>query len=476
MTVLLNAVYDFGSADSINGSVSLVLTSTNNGLCGVGKDSLTITVEPNPIANAGDDITICPSTSAQLNGSVMNATGGRWTTNGNGIFIPNDSTLNAMYVPGSVDSALGSITLTLSTLGQQTCSAGSDNLRIIIDIPVIANFTTAIPCQDQATNFIDKSLVLNGTITDWEWNFGDGSSVFEENPDHVYDTTGSFNVTLTVTSSLGCEDSRTKTIFVNPSPIVNFTTTLGCFEDSTLFQDSSTINTGTITRWDWKFFEDDSIGKSGKIVRHLYNDAGNYNVTLAVTSALGCTNSKTKPITILPAVSAGFEFDTTSESRAKEVIIFINTSTGATSYNWNFGDKSPESTNENPPHTYEEEGDYTVTLSISNEIGCTDEVSKDITVLPAEVILPPAVPSGFSPNNDGQNDTLKVRGGPFKLLEFKIYNQWGQLLFETTDTDIGWTGLFKGEIQPVGVYAYTVKAVTKDDESFSMSGSVSLIK
>ncbi len=473
----LNASYILSDQDSANGSISITLISTDHGLCNANEDSMEIVLEQSPSVNAGSDQTICPGATIQLTGTFTNTSGVRWSTDGDGTFIPNDSTANAVYSPGELDSISGNATLTITSLGQETCVAATDQVNINIDIPLIADFNFGTFCENQAGQFTDNTLVVTGIITDWDWDFGDNSNVFQENPTHVYDSTGSYNVRLTVTSSQGCDDSKTKTIFVNPSPDANFTTTIGCFEDSVLFEDSSSIVSGTINSWRWSFFDGDTIGKSGELVRYKYDEAQDYDITLTVGTPQGCSNNTTKSITILPQVVANFEYDSTIDLRAQELISFTSTSNGATSWDWDFGDNSVGSNNEDPNYLYEEEGTYTVNLKVENNIGCEDEIEVDITILEAIVILPPAVPDAFSPNGDGQNDTLFVRGGPFKALEFKIYNQWGELLFETIDANSGWTGLYESVLQPMGVYAYTLTAITEEDEeTFNMSGSVSIIK
>jgi gliding motility-associated-like protein len=92
------------------------------------------------------------------------------------------------------------------------------------------------------------------------------------------------------------------------------------------------------------------------------------------------------------------------------------------------------------------------------------------------IYLPPNVPSAFSPNGDGNNDNLFVYGGPYETLEFKIYNNWGEVIFKTNDATIGWNGTYNGVEQPVGVYVWTVKATTTDGGQHEISGDTSLIK
>ena len=85
------------------------------------------------------------------------------------------------------------------------------------------------------------------------------------------------------------------------------------------------------------------------------------------------------------------------------------------------------------------------------------------------------VPNAFTPNNDGKNDIVKVFGNYINNIDFRIFNQWGQLIFQTTDPTQGWDGKHKGKLQPVGVYAYILKVVRQDGTVVNKKGSINLI-
>lgn len=472
----LNATYQLTSNDSLSGSITLWLTSTNNGMCNAGKDSLQIILEKSPVADAGSDVITCPGADVSILGVVINATGGKWSTNGTGTFFPNDSSLNVIYTPSLIDSIAGNIILTLTTKGQTECNAANDQMKIKYEIPLEVDFSNAIPCQDVATQFTDNTNILSGGIDNWEWDFGTGTNIFAQNTSFTYDTSGAYNVSLIVTSDLGCTSAKTKTITVNVSPKASFNHSDKCFGDSTLFTSTSSILAGNIISYIWYFNESDTNFDNKAQVKYLYDSAAIYPVTLSVTSDKGCIDTVINNITILPEVIANFYYDSTEDLRAKEIINFMNISSGETFWDWNFGDKSGFSDNKNPQYVYEEKGDYTVILIVSNDINCKDTAFIDITVLQEKIVLPPAVPQGFSPNGDGENDTLFVRGGPFKALEFKLYNQWGELVFETQTESTGWDGFRKSIMQPLGIYTYTLFAITDKDEEFNKSGSITLIR
>ena len=86
------------------------------------------------------------------------------------------------------------------------------------------------------------------------------------------------------------------------------------------------------------------------------------------------------------------------------------------------------------------------------------------------------VPTGFTPNNDGRNDVLRVIGTTVKKLEFGIYNRWGERIFYTTDILRGWDGRVKGQQQDPGMFAYYVKAELLDGSVRIKKGTIMLIR
>lgn len=86
------------------------------------------------------------------------------------------------------------------------------------------------------------------------------------------------------------------------------------------------------------------------------------------------------------------------------------------------------------------------------------------------------VPNAFSPNNDGVNDVLYVRGQCLETLTFMVFNRWGQKVFETTDKTIGWDGTFKGDIMNTGVFVYRLEGKDYEGKGYSLKGNVTLIR
>ncbi len=387
----MNATYTPSATDSINGSVEIVLNTTDHGSCLQGSDTLLLTIESVPIVNAGTNIQICASVdSIAMSGNVQNAPGGIWSTGGTGSFSPADTVLNAHYIPSAADIAAGSVTIYLNSAGSAICSSETDSITIDLVTPLVPDFDFVETCALQPMSFFDSTSIITGSITDWHWDFDDGDSSIAQNPVHIYTAPGIYDVTLTVTSSLGCEYTIIQTVTVFGFPIADF----------------------------------------------VY---------------------------------------TPQDPQVNNPVMFSDQSSGAVSWSWNFGDNFGTSSDQNPDYTYLDEGSYEVVLTITSPDGCTDTSTQIISVGNEEVFAP-VVPSGFSPNNDGDNDVLYVRGGPFESVELRVYNNWGNLIFESTDASIGWDGTWNEKEQPTGDYIYTVKAVTVDGTEHKQHGSVSIIR
>jgi gliding motility-associated-like protein len=165
---------------------------------------------------------------------------------------------------------------------------------------------------------------------------------------------------------------------------------------------------------------------------------------------------------------------TNNPTVAQEPVYFSDFSTptgGVTGWSWNFGDESGSSFSQNPTHSFLNPGSFVITLTVFDTNGCSDTTSKRI-----EVNLLPQVPTAFTPNNDNNNDLLFVKGGPFDKLVFKVYNNWGELLFETNDQKKGWDGTKNGIQQPVGVYVWTLEADMYNNRVIKKHGDVTLIR
>ena len=200
---------------------------------------------------------------------------------------------------------------------------------------------------------------------------------------------------------------------------------------------------------------------------------GDYIIYLTVIDSGTCNliDTDTSIISILPPPVAAFSTDS-NYYIYPDLVQFTNLSYNYLSFEWNFGDSKIDTTNVDPLHFYETIYDFTPCLEVFNS-GCKDSVCKDIFI---DFIPLIDVPNAFTPNNDGVNDIIKVEGLGITQLSFRIYNRWGELVYEGFDQEEGWNGIYKGVLQEMEVYTYVVSAVLLDGSTPVLKGNISLIR
>jgi len=230
-------------------------------------------------------------------------------------------------------------------------------------------------CAPLLVNFTDASA---GSPDQWEWDLGNGTISFFQNPSVTYFNPGTYTIKLTIKKGTGPASStevKTQYITVFAPPVVNFSSSVmgGCFPLKVNFTNSSTPGSGTIVSYMWDF-GDGNTG-SAQHPENTYNNAGVYNASLQVTNSNGCSATITSPtpITIHAGVKAGFTIGQAMSCQPPVAVPFTNTSTGTgtMSYSWDFGDGS-SSTALHPVHVYSTAGNYTVKLTTTNNTGCTN--------------------------------------------------------------------------------------------------------
>lgn len=458
------------SADTTSGTVVLYVTSTGNGTCFAVSDTITITFTGTPIATITSNDSSCASHPLDLNVNITTGSG-VWSTTGTGTFSPNDTSLNGVYNPSPGDDAAGNVTLYFTSTNNGGCRATYDTINVTLIPAPTANYTSVSACPSFPVQFTDVST-SPGTIVGWNWSFGDGSAIsVSQNPSHVYSAGGPYNVSLVVTSNNGCVDTVINSVTVYQKPLAAFNANGVCVSEGVDFTDTSSVTGSGINSWTWNFGDASSSTIQNPI--HFYSAGSTYNVSLIVQSSQGCIDTVVQPVTVLPGPFAGFTSDDVTAEVGQTVNFSDQTTNGAVAWFWDFGDSGSDSTStlQNPSHVYTQGGYYDVCLYATDINGCVDTICKQEIVS-----LPPDVPSGFTPNGDGENDIFYVYGGPFKKLEFRIYNNWGELIFVSDKQSEGWDGKREGIDQPIGVYVYTVYGITDDDMEHRLSGDVTLLR
>jgi len=464
----MNALYIPSSADTAAGSVNIYLNSMGNGNCLPDSDTLVITFTTTPTAAIMSNDTACAgSIFIPINASSTTGTG-YWQTLGSGFFSPNDSLNSTSYFADSLDNFIGNVTLVYTSTNNGGCQSFSDTLDVALIPAPTADFSFTSVCPEDTVFFNDLSTFVD-PIVSWAWDFDDSSSDNNPNTSNVYDTAGTYNVSLIVSSANGCLDTLIQPVLIYAFPDANFGVNGVCQGVNSLFIDSSTVSGSAVSSWYWDFGDGGNDTVQNPV--YTYTNSGAYNVNLIVQSAQGCWDTITGPVSIQAPPTAGFT-SSPGSVKVNENFTFADISfSNIVDWQWDFGDTLGTSTDQHPTYNYGAAGNYTVCLVITDIMDCMDSTCEEVIVF-----MPPALPNAFSPNGQGGNDVFSVLGGPYKELEFRIYNNWGELIFESDEQSRGWDGTRDGIEQPVGVYIYTVRAVTLDDEQHSIKGDVTLLR
>lgn len=465
----LNTTYTINALDTTNAYITIHL-STDAMICPPETDSLNVYFIAPPVVNAGTDQAFCMNEPIPLNGTISGPnSGGTWTSTGTGTFNPSANMLNTYYFPSALDIATGNVRLILSSLGDFGCNPDKDTLLVTFKPAPTPSFSNSLACSGENTSFTDLSTAASGTVNSWSWDFGDGDSSIAQNPIHTYPGSGNYNVTLIVGGTNGCSDTLQKSITVNPTPIANFVYPKPCEGVPLSIKDQSFVSSGTIVAWNYNFGSGATSTDQNPL--YTFSTAADYPVTLTVTSDLGCTDDTTQMIHVNASPTAAFTFNP-NPALALENVTFTDQSTGDTiSYwHWDFGDGEGDNA-QNTNHGYSDGGQYPVYLVVTDINGCIDTAYNQITIG-----LLPVLPTGFSPNGDGVNDVFIIRGGPFNGATLQVYNNWGQLIFQSDDPKVGWDGTYKGQPSPVGVYSWTFHVELFGGRIVKKSGDVTLMR
>ncbi len=336
-----------------------------------------------------------------------------------------------------------------------TCNADTSIKAYVTVYPKPqANFISDTVCQGASITFMNSSIIDNGFITLYNWNFGDNNSQIQTNPVHIYADSGAYNVTLVAMSNFGCLDTVIIPSYVNSLPDANITpigVTIFCEGDSVLLL----VPLSNDNTYLWN--NGDSLNTS------LADSSGSFSV-LVTDTITGCINTDNVNITVFPSPIANAGPDTTlSLGTSYEML-----GSGGALYAWSPGSSLNDSTIAQPMATPTETTLYTLTVSDVN--GCTDVDYIEITL---DENIAFNVPNLITPNGDGFNDTWIIPS----ILSFPdnslvIVNRNGQVVFEMTGYDNTWDGKFNGNTLPDGTYYYILKIEGTDNPT---KGAINIV-
>jgi gliding motility-associated-like protein len=340
----------------------------------------------------------------------------------------------------------------------------SDTISRLVDISssfkadfIIGNNN---PCIGDTVFFIDNSP---GTATTYLWDFGDGNIAGIQNPFNIYNQAGDYLVTLTISdiSVPGCVDTATGLVFVKPLPDANFIADTDpiCSGLPVRFTDNTT---GTVESRFWDFGNGNTAVDS--VAVYVFPIGGSYDITHRVTDLFCGFDEVTLTFDVLDRPQFNLGEDTAV--CLSETVVLAGPA-NALSYRWSTGETTQNITFSDVPNE--------VSLTVTASNGCfnsddifIDEQNEDCFYV--------KVPSAFSPNGDGKNDFLKIFLQRIQSFELKIFNRWGELVYETNNANLLWDGTYKGEAQDIGVFQYYIEGVSISGDRFFRSGTVTLIR
>lgn len=448
-------------------------TSTANGCTGAPQN-VTIDVIPIPVITSPAGASIC-------SGATVNVP---LTSN-----VPSTYTWVAANNPGTTGESTTlqtgspvSNTLTNTTTSDQPviytitptsspngCLGTPFTMTVTVYHGIIADFDfVKVPCVTQVT-FNDSSVTAP---VSWLWYFGDGDSSIVQNPSHTYDSNGVYDVQLITSTVNGCSDTTVVQVdFVGPTPVTVSTSTAICLGNSTQ------LNATGGFAYSWTpgtTLSDSSI--SNPIATPV--DTTDYTVTISTVDPFGDTCSQTLTTTVyaidagIYAISASSDDDTIAEGQSTTLHAITDS---ILTVNW-----SPSADMSNP-NSFNPSVSPTVTttyyVSILDSAGCPKRDSVTVYVVSQKCEDEDVfVPNTFTPNGDGINDFLFVRGNNVKKIYFAVYNRRGELIFETNTITKGWDGMYQGRKSDPDVFAWYIKATCYSDLELEKKGNVTLIR
>jgi len=469
--------------DIANGPIKLKLTTPVSPLCKSVSDSVFVYFTQPDVVSAGPDLNSCKNKpvitlSAAITGTSSSSVA--WS-GGTGTFVPSNTVFSPTYIATPTEIAAGFAIISVSTTANGICASVNDQVRVDFRDKPTAGFVSSTVCLNQFTQFNDQSLNPSGigVLSGWQWDFGNGQNSNQTSPVITYTTPGTYSVTLIVNNSFNCYDTLIKPYTVFPRPNVGFGYTRSCAGASLnlCFIDSSTIlppSTIPVTNHYWDF---GGVGFSvTKDTCFVFPTDGKFSVTHQVTSSNGCMSAIVQTINITPKPIAKFTEIKPSTQSLNADIKFTDASSYAITWTWDFGNGS-SSTQQNPTTVYNANGNYTVSLTITDQFGCPDTYTDVVGI--SSVIEDPTrlIPNIISPNGDGKNDywRLDFINVFYPKAEIEIFNRWGESIFKSTGYSNAWDGTYRGSALPVGAYYYTID-LKDPDRPGVIKGNITLLK
>jgi gliding motility-associated-like protein len=430
-------------------TTTYIVTGTDQG-CSANATS-TVTVNPAPSV-AVNSPTICVGDAATL--TATGASTYLWSTGETTDQISVSPVSSTTYMVTGTDLGCSATVTSTVTVNQTTITL----------LP-----TAAAICEGDVV-----TLTASGA-TSYAWSPPTGLSSSSGNSVSA-SPIATTTYTITGTDN-GCTDDEILTVTVNPNPVVDFEAlpASGCVPLAVQFNDLSSVASGTNVNWLWA--ADNASFSDQQNNSYTFTAPGSYDITLTVTTDQNCTATLTYPALITASPNPVADFAATPEwtQIISPEVTFTDLSSGnPVQWNWDFG-TGDGSALQNPVYSFPDTGTYTVILSITNQYGCIDLTEMNIVIAPFFTLY---VPSAFTPDGNGLNDIFLPLGETLRKYELRIFNRWGEQIFESFEPSVGWNGKSRntGKDLSPGVYVYRISVEDEHNRPQDFKGIVTLVR
>lgn len=466
----LDAVYTPTQTEIDSGEVNLILTSTGNDLCNAVMDSIVITISTAPTVSANSNALCADLEGTSLDGSVTIATGGIWSTSGTGVFALNAADLSADYIPSVEDKENGTVILTLTTDGNGNCLAESDDYTLFVkDLPVASAGDDQIVCENESATLKIDSIQENVTYawsTTTATDLGSGAVVTISNVGAL--TT----VVVTATDLTGCETTDTMNVDVTTPPTFSLNDQI-CFTDTITLESSPSPAAGSLPgSFQWYNANGPISGETGEnyspTIADEYVIAYNYGLCYVFdTSDVTEPQFNNSPYATLCL--------TADKQEDREVTISVGDGGTYSTITW-FEDDKVNVIGTTASIVATDTGYYFV--NVEDSLSCENQDSILVYNLCPPKIL---APTAFIPGGEGGsgNVTFDINAIDVEEFNIRIFNRWGEVIFESDDINYSWDGNYKGEPMPIGTYPWIITYTGVDDDNkgpFRVNGAVTIYR
>lgn len=370
-------------------------------------------------------------------------------------------------------------TVTVVPTGFPEC-AQTDNMTVNVVPSMVTSLETSFNgCQGETITLPAPTITGGVQPFTYEWILPNGQSILQPTIDVIAQ---GVEIYCAVVND-GCLEPDTLCTMVTTYPTIpasfSVDTISGCAPAQILFQSTYTqVQNVSQMRW---YFDDDQEAVVLSSANHSYQQEGVYYPWLEITDVNGCVYRDTveNPLLIWPSPNSDFITNPEMAFLPNTAVQFVNNSTGALSYLWDFDQFGQSSVFDTTLVFPQTAGHFPVTLHTYNQYGCSDSLTRLIEVRDQLNIF---IPNTFSPNGDGINDVWSVEGAGFRDFGYilRVFNRWGEPIFESTDPEQSWVGDTNlGEYYFVqdGVYPFRLEVIdTVTDVKHVYTGSVLVIR